>query len=177
MTLVRHRHRHRPRATAAAAVALCTLALATACGDDTPSARTKPDPAPTRAPWEEPAAYAYTLTSTRGERPLIGTFRVTVQGGKVVKAVGLDASGRRVVKRSPEHIPTLSGLLREMEAARRGDAETVTARYAPDGHPVRIFIDWEKAALDDEAAYAVSAYEPMPYRLARPETATRTSGG
>jgi hypothetical protein len=75
------------------------------------------------------------LTSSEGERALLGTFRVTVRDGKVAKAVGLDESARRVVRDLREQVPTLGGLLEQLEQARR------------DG------------AMDDEELYVISAYE------------------
>ncbi|MFC9842588.1 DUF6174 domain-containing protein [Streptomyces sp. NPDC060223] len=110
--------------------------------------------------WQEPASYVYTMTSSEGERNLIGTFRVTVEGGKVTKAVGLDESGRRVVEQSLGEVPTIGGLLEELEQARRDNADKAEAEYAPDGHPVRIFLDHESNTIDDEALYIISAYEP-----------------
>ncbi|WNZ10044.1 DUF6174 domain-containing protein [Streptomyces sp. 11x1] len=111
--------------------------------------------------WKEPASYTYTLKSTQGERPLIGTFTVTVRDGRVVKAVGLDDSGRHVVDRSPQHIPTIGRLLQEVESAREDGADTVDVSYAADGRPVSIAIDWEENAIDDEAAYDLSGYEAL----------------
>ncbi|MEU9289450.1 DUF6174 domain-containing protein [Streptomyces sp. NPDC048275] len=111
-------------------------------------------------PWQEPASYAYTLASSEGERSLIGTFRVTVRDGKVVKAADLDDSGRRVVEHIPGEVPTLGELLEELQQARRDQADTAEAEYAADGHPVRILLDWAKNAIDDEALYVISAYEP-----------------
>ncbi|MFJ3620532.1 DUF6174 domain-containing protein [Streptomyces iakyrus] len=104
--------------------------------------------------------YAYTLTSSEGERSLIGAFRVTVRDGKVVKAVGLDDSGRRVVRQLPDEVPTLGELLAEMAQARRAKADTAEAEYGADGHPERILVDWDKNAIDDEALYVISAYQP-----------------
>jgi hypothetical protein len=110
--------------------------------------------------WEEPSSYTYTLKSSEGERTLLGTFRVTVRNGKVAEAVGLDGSGRRLVKELPGEVPTIGKLLEEMEQARRDRADVAEAEYAADGHPVRISLDWEKDAIDDEALYVISAYEP-----------------
>ncbi|GCB51281.1 hypothetical protein SNL152K_8637 [Streptomyces sp. NL15-2K] len=110
--------------------------------------------------WQEPASYAYTLASSEGERSLLGAFRVTVRDGKVVNSVGLDDSGRRVVQQVPGEVPTLAELLEQLDQARRDRADTVEAEYAADGHPMRIFLDWEKNAIDDEALYVISAYEP-----------------
>ncbi|WSQ12374.1 DUF6174 domain-containing protein [Streptomyces sp. NBC_01231] len=108
--------------------------------------------------WEEPASYAYTLTSSEGERALIGTFRVTVRDGAVAEAVGLDDSGRRVARHLPDEVPTLGELLDELKQARHDKADVAEARYAADGHPVRIFLDWEKNAADDEALYVIGDY-------------------
>ncbi|MGW0495353.1 DUF6174 domain-containing protein [Streptomyces sp. NPDC003007] len=46
-------------------------------------------------------------------------------------------------------------------------ADTAEAEYAPgDGHPVRIVLDWEENAVDDEARYTISAYAPADGRRA-----------
>ncbi|MDK1342894.1 DUF6174 domain-containing protein [Streptomyces sp. 378] len=117
--------------------------------------------------WREPASYAYTLRSSEGERNLLGTFRVWVRDGAVVKAVGLDGMGRRAVESTPDAVPALGELLRELEQARQGGADTAEAEYAPgDGHPVRIVLDWEENAVDDEARYTISAYAPADGRRA-----------
>ncbi|MFF7449324.1 MULTISPECIES: DUF6174 domain-containing protein [unclassified Streptomyces] len=110
--------------------------------------------------WEEPASYAYTLTSGEGERALIGTFRITVRDGEVTEAVGLDAGARRVVRQLPGQVPTLGALLAELEQARDDDADIAEARYAADGHPTRIELDWDANAMDDEARYEIRDYAP-----------------
>ncbi|NNN32371.1 hypothetical protein HLK59_18795 [Streptomyces sp. S3(2020)] len=122
-----------------------------ACGDEAE---------PAASAWEEPAAYTYTLTSSEGERALIGIFRITVRDGEVTKAVGLDDSARRVVRELPDQVPTIGALLEELEQARGDDADTAEARYAADGHPTRIEIDRERNAVDDEVRYDISTYEP-----------------
>ncbi|MGN9761027.1 DUF6174 domain-containing protein [Streptomyces sp. SD31] len=132
-----------------------------ACDTETSTA-----PASTRATWQEPASYTYTLRSSEGERSLLGTFRITVRDGAVAKAVGLDDSGRRVVEDVPEAVPTIGALLDELGQARRDDADTAEVEYAADGHPVRISLDWEENAVDDEARYVISAYEPTDGRHA-----------
>ncbi|MFI8239401.1 DUF6174 domain-containing protein [Streptomyces sp. NPDC085866] len=108
--------------------------------------------------WKEPSAYAYTLKSSGGERLLIGTFRVTVREGKAVRVVGLDEPGRRVVKRSPRAVPTIGGLVKELEQARRDGADTAEAEYSTTGYPLRITLDWSANAADDEAEYTISDY-------------------
>lgn len=132
---------------------------AAACGTEASSSSARAQ-AQSRAPWKEPASYTYTLRSSEGERSLLGTFRITVRDGTVVKAVGLDDSGRRVVEDVPDAVPTVGELLEELEQARRDGADTAEAEYAADGHPVRISLDWEENAIDDEALYVIRAYEP-----------------
>jgi hypothetical protein len=126
-----------------------------ACGEDSTTAKGS---AP---PWREPAAYRYTLESSEGERSLIGAFDVTVRNGKVVKAVGIDESGRRVVDRRAAEVPTIAALLEHAEAAREEGADVVDVEYAKDGRPTRISIDWEENAIDDEEAYALGDYEAL----------------
>lgn len=132
---------------------LCTVA---ACGSETARSTS----AHNRTTWQEPASYTYTLHSSEGERTLIGAFRITVRDGTVVKTIGLDDSGRRVAKDMPDAVPTMGELLEDLEQARRDGADAAEAEYASDGHPVRISLDWEKDAIDDEALYVISAYRP-----------------
>ncbi|OPG06369.1 hypothetical protein B1R27_17875 [Streptomyces sp. GKU 895] len=136
----------------AAAGLISTVA---ACGAEASSASAREE-----VTWEEPAAYTYTLTSSEGERSLIGRFRVTVKDGKVTEAVGLDAGARRFVERTPDQVPTLGALLDELEQARSDDADTAEAEYAADGHPELIFLDRDENAVDDEERYVVESYEP-----------------
>ncbi|QFQ98869.1 hypothetical protein F9278_24935 [Streptomyces phaeolivaceus] len=161
-TTVRLRPRPRPRprhrALYAAAIAgtfMLTGALS-GCGEEPAATATKPAPS-----WQEPSAYTYTLTSSEGERSLIGTFEVTVRGGKVVKTTGLDESARLVVERGSTEVPTIAQLLEKMSTAREEGADVVDAEYADDGRPTHISIDWEKNAIDDEEAYALSDYEAL----------------
>ncbi|NGO48573.1 hypothetical protein G6048_43025 [Streptomyces sp. YC419] len=100
--------------------------------------------------WEEPASYAYTLTSS--EPALHGTFRATVRDGKAAKALGLDDNGRQALQQVPGQVPTIGELLERLEQARRDKADTTEAEYAGDG---------DENTIDDEALYVISAYEPV----------------
>ncbi|MFC9683501.1 DUF6174 domain-containing protein [Streptomyces sp. NPDC056948] len=131
------------------------VCAAAACGTGTQAATQ----AQSSAPWQEPASYTYTLRSSEGERSLLGTFRISVRDGAVVKSVGLDDMGRRAVESAPDAVPTIGELLKELEQARQDDADSAEADYAADGHPVRISLDWEENAIDDEARYVISSYE------------------
>lgn len=160
MTAVRARSRARARTRARHALLAGLLCALPACGTDDGS----PARPPTweEQPWEEPAAYAYTLKSAEGERALIGTFRVTVRDGVVTEAVGLDDSARRAMESAPEAVPTLGELLAELALARQEGAAKADAEYASDGHPVRIALDRAENTVDDEALYVITAYEPSP---------------
>ncbi|MFG1666921.1 DUF6174 domain-containing protein [Streptomyces sp. Y7] len=131
------------------------VCAAAGCADEP-----EPESEATAASWREPDSYAYTLRSSEGERSLIGAFRITVRDGAVVKAVGLDDSGRRVVDDVPDTVPTIGDLLAEWEQARREDADTAEVEYARDGRPERISLDWAENAIDDEALYVISDFEP-----------------
>lgn len=124
-----------------------------ACGEESTTA--------TATDWQDPSAYTYMLQSSGGDRPLIGTFEVAVRDGKVVKAAGVDGSGRRVVERKRTEVPTIAELLAQAEAAREDRADVVHVEYAKDGRPTSIFIDWKENAIDDEEAYALSDYEAL----------------
>ncbi|MER6156921.1 DUF6174 domain-containing protein [Streptomyces sp. NPDC001868] len=145
--------RVRRRAVSAAVMTGTSLWALSACGEESTTA--------TATDWQEPSAYTYKLQSSGGDRPLIGTFEVTVRDGKVVKAAGVDGSGRRVVERKRTEVPTIAELLAQTEAAREERADVVHVEHAKDGRPTSIFIDWKENAIDDEEAYALSDYEAL----------------
>jgi Family of unknown function (DUF6174) len=121
-----------------------------------------PAEAQARAHWaaRRPSSYSFTVDSRCGERALIGRFAVNVVGGQVSTARGLDSAAASFLATNPlTAVPTLDGLLDELDAARRAHADRATAVFdATDGHPVRIDIDYSLRAIDDEACYLVSAY-------------------
>ncbi|MFF6781134.1 DUF6174 domain-containing protein [Streptomyces sp. NPDC012510] len=150
----------RRRAVSAVVSAGTALWALSGCAEGSGTAGANATTGPASA-WEEPAAYRYTLESSEGERSLIGAFEVTVRGGKVVAAVGVDESGRRVVERDLGEVPTIAALLQQVEAARKEGADAVDVEYARDGRPTGISIDWEENAIDDEEAYTLSGYEAL----------------
>jgi hypothetical protein len=105
--------------------------------------------------------YVYTLRSSCGERLLHGTMRLTVHDGKVTAAQGLDEPGEQTVAvAKKEDLPTLSALIAEYGAARANGADVLEADFTPDGVPVRISIDPQRNAIDDEACYYITDYRP-----------------
>ena len=134
-------------------------------GASVPAPDAVPAAAPASAPaakrgWTEPAAYKFTLTSTCGERALIGRFRVTVASGMVTRTEGLDNAARKALMlRLAKLVPTLGQLLDEAATARRDGADEVVVRMDPaDGHPTAIRIDPRRDAIDDESCYDISDY-------------------
>ena len=112
--------------------------------------------------WQEPTSYSFTLSSQCGERALIGTFNVEVQGGETV---GVEAVSGYFVEHPeampPSAVPTLNDLLAEAADARSRDADEVRVVLDPiDGHPVSISIDWKTNTIDDEACYEITNYLP-----------------
>lgn len=142
------------RALSVTALVWAVLCATAACGSGGPKSHT----APATTTWQEPDSYTYTLTSTT--QVLAGTFRVEVRDGKVTEAVGVDEDSRRQVRELPGEIPTIGELLKRLAKARSDDAHTAKAEYAADGHPLRITLDRDENAIDDEALYVISAYEP-----------------
>lgn len=136
-----------------------TLAWATAACGDGSSSSSSSAPMSSEGNWREPPSYTYTLESSEGERSLTGVFEVTVQDGEVTEAVGRDESARRVVKQLPGEVPTIGDLLAEAREAQKDDADTVDIDHMPDGRPIRISLDWDENAIDDEALYVISDYE------------------
>jgi hypothetical protein len=102
------------------------------------------------------------MESACGELPLTGRFRVTVVTGTVTDAAGLDESSRRSLAGFPRNlVPTLGQLVQRVTDARRGGAAVAKLDVDPtDGHPVRIEIDPDAHAIDDEQCFTISEYHP-----------------
>jgi uncharacterized protein DUF6174 len=108
--------------------------------------------------WTEPAAYTFTLTSSCGERALIGTFRVTVEAHVTVAFVGVDAAGKGY-QSDPRTVPTIGEILREADDAKVRNASRVEVTRDPlDGRPVEVTIDRLANAIDDESCYRIGDY-------------------
>ncbi|MGP4114214.1 DUF6174 domain-containing protein [Streptomyces sp. 4N509B] len=153
-----------PGAALALTVAVASGAALAGCGDDAEpgggggSGASREAGAASLSDWREPADYAYTLTSSCGERSLIGTFRVTVEDGDVT---GWEPVGENYAPRSVE-VPSIGDLLAEAEAARERGADSVEVETAADGRPTRISVDEMEEAIDDEACYDIEDVEPVP---------------
>jgi hypothetical protein len=64
-----------------------------------------------------------------------------------------------MAQRMPHMLPSLAGLLNEARQAQRDGADAVETRVDPaDGRPTKITIDYDRAAMDDEACYTISDF-------------------
>lgn len=132
--------RHAPR---------CRDLLLTGCGD-------QPGPAPTGTAAAAtspalPTSYDFTLTSSCGERPLIGDYRVSVRDDRVTRATSLDPD---YPEPTLTDVPTLRDLV-DMAGAARPDA---VVEYVVDdaGVPRSLSLDPMPNAIDDEECYEVT---------------------
>lgn len=120
---------------------------------------------PAESGWQPPGDYAYTLESSCGERLVHGKLRLTVKGGEVTEAVGLDEPGRTTVEVARlDRLPTLADLMDEYNTAVRNGAHRAEAEFGQDGRPIRIDLDTNRNAIDDEACYRISDYAPTELR-------------
>lgn len=131
------------------------------CGDDAPSGPV-PGAAEAAERWADGGvdSYAFALTSSCGERLLIGSYRVTVTDGDVTAVEGLDEVGRRIAGEGhdlPTEVPTVAALLDRVVAA---DASTVPeATFDDAGVPTAVTFD-PSPGIDDEECYTVADVEP-----------------
>lgn len=162
---MRGRQAQRPWTTASRALALAVLASSTAaCASEAPPAVDPAVAVSASAAWAADGSddYAFTLTSSCGERLLVGSFRVTVTDGTVTDVVGVDETGVRIVGEGHDlagEIPTLDELQARVLDT---DADDVTeATFDPaTGYPASVTFDPEPQAIDDEECYVVTDYAP-----------------
>jgi len=150
------------RSTTTAAVGLVLAMTLVGCAEpeaERVSAKST-GPAEQAGEWREPGQYTFTVESACGERGFRGRFRVSVAHGKVVRAEGLDESGRGwVASGPPDPMPTLAGLVAEVESAKAESADVARLEVDPtDGRPTRITIDPSKNSIDDEKCYTISDF-------------------
>lgn len=112
--------------------------------------------------WVAPNRYSYKLTSSCGERSLIGEFRIAVEDGGVLSVKPLDESARAMVKSGFEsEVPSIEDLVAEAAQAEADGADLVQITRAQDGRPTLIEIDYRETAIDDEACYAIGQFEDL----------------
>jgi predicted small lipoprotein YifL len=134
-----------------ALVVVLTLTAPTiiACGSDGPGS-VPPDRRV--AGGELPTSYRIVLTSSCGERSLLGRFRLRVRHDRVVDAQPLGES--RMAGLRLDDVPTLAGLVDKAKNAEQ-DA-VVDLRIDDAGIPTSLRIDHIPEAIDDEECYRVT---------------------
>lgn len=145
----------RSTATATFFAALC--ASLAGCGDRTAADLAEPAASPTTSPEAEAAAtlpksYAFTLTSSCGERGLLGDYRVTVRDGQVSGVENLNDDYPH--EPTFAEIPTLQDLVDLAESTR---PEAVLEYVVDDtGVPRSLSLDPVPNGIDDEECYQVA---------------------
>lgn len=153
------------------AVTLVTVGMIAACDVSPDGTVPEPEPSvadPSAVAWEPPDDYAFVLRSRCGERADLGRYEIVVQDGAVTdvhaphwERLGHDLASIGFESGYIGEAPTLLELVDEAEAAEAAGAEVVELTVdAVDGRPMRLDIDWDEGAVDDEACFIVSDYEP-----------------
>ncbi|MET0523882.1 MAG: DUF6174 domain-containing protein [Nocardioides sp.] len=96
--------------------------------------------------------YIFDVTSTCGERNLLGSFRVTVVDDQVAEVRPLD--GTRLHGLGPDDFPTLADLLDLVDEV--GPEADLEVELDEGGLPRQIVIDHVPEAIDDEECYRIS---------------------
>ncbi len=104
-----------------------------------------------------PRSYAFTLTSSCGERGLIGDYRVTVRSGRVSDVDNLDDD--YPYEPTLAEVPTLQDLADMADSA--GPDEVVEYVVDEAGAPRSLTLDPVPNAIDDEECYEVTDLVPL----------------
>ena len=99
-----------------------------------------------------PSTYTFDVSSTCGERNLIGDFRVTVVDGEVERVRPLGVT--RLYGLGPDDFPTLADLVDLVDGV--GPDAVVEVELDDGGLPRQVAIDHVPDAIDDEECYRVS---------------------
>ena len=145
----------------AVAVAAALCALLTGCGSQgLPTSATDPSPGAqgrAGAVPDVPPAYRFVLTSSCGERGLLGDYGVTVRDDRVTVVENLN-KGYPYEPRLAE-VPTLTDLALMGESEPEGGV--VDYVVDDDGLPRSLTLDPLPDAVDDEECYVVSDVQPL----------------
>lgn len=106
-------------------------------------------------------SYTVTMTSSCGERLMIGRFEVEVVDGSVTAVTGLDEPGRRAaeVPALPEVVPTIAELLDRLVSV--DPRQVLEASFdEATGIPTHVLFDPLPRGIDDEECYDLTDYTP-----------------
>ncbi|BCJ41016.1 hypothetical protein GCM10010168_46850 [Actinoplanes ianthinogenes] len=100
-----------------------------------------------------PSRYTYVLTSTCGERALIGRYRIAVDGAAATgEPLGPDSN------QDVTHYPAITELLAEVDTA--GPDAVIEFQADAAGLPASLTVDPVPNAIDDEACYTFTDIRP-----------------
>jgi hypothetical protein len=143
--------------------ALHTLAAAltvSACGNTLSGTTGATRDALTAAAEHLPPSYSYVLTSTCGERALLGRFRIVVRDrDTVVSGEPADAETNPDANLDTGDYPSIAALLGVARDA--GPDAVVEFETDAAGLPRRLSIDNLPDAIDDEECYAFADIQPV----------------
>lgn len=146
-------------ATATFLVAAC--ALLNGCGDQTGPDQKATAPSHTSVEAATnvtlPKSYAFTLTSSCGERGLLGDYRVTVRDEQVSDVDNLNDD--YPYQPTLAEVPTLQDLA-DLASSARPD-EVVAYEVDEEGVPQSLSLDPVPNGIDDEECYEVAKLVPL----------------
>jgi len=149
----------RPSLRTPLAALTASFALLTACGGDIDSAADPQPPSATDTSTTSgttlPDSYGYVLTSSCGERGLLGDYRVVVENAEVTAVENLNED----YPYDPElsEVPTLADLVDKARSAAPDALVELTLDES--GLPRSLSLDPVPDAIDDEECYRVSDLE------------------
>lgn len=143
-------------------LAMMVGSLLSACGDPTGHGATLRDLEVARSHWAVSGPSGYEVRVWRSCECLpetTGPVTIRAADGLVESRV-YTATGQPVDARYAEYFPTVEGIFDLIGAAAREGAARVEAEYHPAlGYPIRVFIDRQREAVDDEVTYRLSNFQ------------------
>lgn len=141
-------------------LALAALALQGCTGGPFDASGARAELRAGRALWQREGAadYAYTIRRVCFCGPEVaGPVRVEVRGGQTVKVETF--SGRTLAAGAFDRLDTVEELFATVGEAIDRDPDRIMAGYDPArGHPVSLFVDYDRRAVDEENGFEVSDF-------------------
>ncbi|MBD8059377.1 hypothetical protein IC607_10400 [Cellulomonas sp. JH27-2] len=104
------------------------------------------------------ASYRYTITSSCGERAMLGTYHLTVEDGRITQIEPADPNVQ-LIDWYEGDLPTIADLLSRAQAGGDGAPSELVVDPST-GVPTRVAFDGDPNAIDDEECYTITDYRP-----------------
>jgi hypothetical protein len=141
-------------------LALAALALQACTGGPFDASGARAELRAGRALWQREgvADYAYTIRRVCFCGPEVaGPVRVEVRGGQTVRVE--TSSGRTIAPGAFDQLDTVEELFATIAEAIERDPHRIMAGYDPArGHPVSLFVDYDRRTVDEENGFEVSDF-------------------